>query len=100
MEGRRRNRGGGGVGAAGGGRARARRYVPTCGGRRPGAVGKGWEAHCTRTLRELFHVQLTGGCDSAAGGDAEPRLRQRIMASHHSEPRRAADEGVGATGCQ
>ena len=49
-------------------------------------------------LRELFHVRLAGGCDSSAGGNAEPRLRQRVMACHRCVPQRAY-EGVGATGC-
>ena len=42
---------------------------------------------------------LAGGCASSAGGNVEPRLRQRVMANHHCVPQRAACEGVGATGC-
>ena len=57
---------------AGGCRARVRRHVTTSGVQ----VGRAGSP-----LRELFHVRLAGGCDSAAGGDEEPRLRQRIMAS-------------------
>ena len=44
MKGRRHGRGGAGVGSAGGCRARARRHMPTSGGRRWGAVGEGWES--------------------------------------------------------
>ena len=29
-------------------------------------------------------MRLAGGCNSAAGGNAEPGLRQRSLASHHS----------------
>ena len=86
MEGTRHGRGGGGVGDAGGCGARSRRHVPTSGGRRRGVGGEGWESHCAGPLREMFHMRLAGGWGSAAGGDAEPRLRQRIMASHHSAP--------------
>ena len=99
MEGRRHGRGGGGVGDAGGYGARARRHVPTSGERRLGAGGEGWESHRVGPLWELFHVRVAGGCDSSAGGKAEPRLRQRVMACHHCVPQRAAYEGVGATGC-
>ena len=99
MEGRRHGRGGGGVGDAGGCGARVRRHVPTSGGRRRGAGGEGWEPHRGGPLRELFHVWLVGGCETPAGGNAEPRLRQRVMACHHCVPQRAANEGVGATGC-
>ena len=87
------------MGAARAGGARVRRHMPTSGGRSQGVVGEGWEALCAAPLRELFHMRLAGGCDSAAGGNAEPRLRQRIMASHHSVPQRAADEGDGPPGC-
>ena len=38
-----------------------------------GAVGEGWGSHRVGPLRELFHVRLAGGCDSSAGGNAEPR---------------------------
>ena len=65
-----------------------RRNAPSSRGRRQGAGGEGWESHCAGLLRELFHVR-------AAGGNAEPRTRQRIMASHHCVPQRATDEGVG-----
>ena len=61
--------------------------------------GEGWESHRAGPLRELFHVRLAGGRDSSAGGNAEPRLRQCVMACHHCVPQRAAYEGVGATGC-
>ena len=79
MEGRRHGhggRGGGGFGMveAGGCRARVRRHVTASGsGAQVGRAGS--------PLRELFHVRLAGGSDSAAGGDEEQRLRQRIMAS-------------------
>ena len=86
MEGRRHGRGGGGVGAARGGGARTRMHVHTCGGRKRGAFEEGWETHCTGPLWELFHMWLTGRCESAAGGNAEPRLRFRIVASNHSAP--------------
>ena len=39
-----------------------------------------------------------GGCDSSAGSNAEPRLRQRVMGCHHCVPQRAAHERAGATG--
>ena len=99
MEGRRHGRGGGGVGDAGGCGARARRHVPTSGGCRRGAGGERLESHRGGPLRELFHVRLASSCDSSAGGNAEPRLRQRAMACDHCVPKRAAYEGVGATGC-
>ena len=44
-------------------------------------------------------MRLAGGCGSAADGDAEPRLCERITASHRDVSQRAADEGVGAPGC-
>ena len=53
---------------------------------------------CCGTL-ELLHVQPAGGCNSSVGGNPEPHLRQRIMASHHCVPHHTADEGVGAPGC-
>ena len=99
MEGRRHGRDGRGVGDVEGWRARARRHVPTSGRHRRGAGGEGWESHRAGTLREQFHVQLVGGCDSSAGGNAEPRLGQLVMACHHCVPQHAAYEGVGATGC-
>ena len=106
MDGRTYGRGGGGLRYAGGCEACVRRHVPTSGGRRSAADGEGWKSHCAGPLRELFHVRLAGGCDSAAGSDAEQRLNQRMashlwqrMASHHSVAPRAADEGVGAPGC-
>ena len=99
MEGRRHGRGMGGVGDAGGCGARARRHVPTSGGCRRGVGGEGWESHRVGPLRDLFHVRLASGCDSSAGGNAEPRLRQCVMACHHCVPQRAVYEGVGATGC-
>ena len=77
----------------------ARRPVPTSGGRRRGVGGEGWESRRAGTLRELFRVRLSGGCNSFADGNAEPHLHQRIMASHHCVPQRAAAEGVGAPGC-
>ena len=98
MEGRRHGRGGGGVGDAGGCGAHARRHVPTRGGCRRGAGGEGWESYREVPLQELFRVRLASGCESSAGANAEPRLRQRVMASHHCVPQRAAHEGVGATG--
>ena len=64
-----------------------------------GAGGEGWETHCVGPLRELFHVRLASGCNSSAGGNAEPHLRQRVMACHHCVPQLAAYEAVGATGC-
>ena len=97
IEGRRHGRGGGGVGDAGGGGVLARRRMPTCGRRRRGPVREGWEARCAFPLRELLHMRLTGSCDSAAGGNVQPR--QHIVASHHSVPQRTADVGVGAPGC-
>ena len=99
MEGGRHGRGGGGVGAAGGCGAHARRHVPTSGVRRRGAGAEGRESHRTGPLREQFHVRLAGSCNSSAGGNAEPRLRKRVMACHHCVPQRAAYEGVGVTGC-
>ena len=99
MEGEKHGRGVGGVGDAGGCRARARWHVPTSGGRRRGAEGAGWESHPAGPLRDLFPVRLAVGCNSSAGGNVEPRLRQRVMACHHCVPQRAAYEGVGATGC-
>ena len=99
MDGRRHGRGRGGVGDAWGCRARARRHVPTIGGRRRWAGGEGGESYRAGPLRELFHVRLAGGCNSSVDGNAEPRLRQRVMASHHCVPQRTTYEGVGATGC-
>ena len=104
MEGRRHSRGWGEVGDAGGCRARARRHVPASGGCRRGAGGKGWESYRVGPLRELFDVRLfdvriASGCDSSAGGNAEPSLRQRVIACHHCVPQRAAYVGVGAAGC-
>ena len=99
LEGRRYGRRWGEVGDAGGCGARARRHVPTSGGCRRGAGGEGWESHRVGPLRELFHVRLASRCGSSAGGNAEPRVRQRVMACHHCVPQRAAYEGVGATGC-
>ena len=99
MKVRRHGRGWGGVGDAGGCSARARRHVPTSGGCRRVASGEGWESHRVGPLRELFHVRLASGCDSSAGGDAEPRLRQRVMACHHCVPHCTAYEGVGSAGC-
>ena len=90
MEGRRHSRGWGEVGDAGGCSARARRHVPTSGGCIRGAGGERCESH---------HVRLASGCDSSAGGNAEPHLRQRVMACHHCVPQRAAYDGVGAAGC-
>ena len=99
MEGSRHGLGWGEVGDAGGCGARARRNVPASGGCRRGAGWKGWESHCVGPLRELFHVRLASGCDSSAGGNAEPSLRQRVMACHHCVPQCSAYEGVGAAGC-
>ena len=87
------------MGDAGGCGARARRHVPTSGGCRRGAGGEVWVYHRVGPLRELFHVRLASGCDFSAGGNAEPRLRQRVMAFHHCVPQRAEYEGVGAAGC-
>ena len=56
-----------------------------------GARGEGWESHCAGPLRELFHVRLAGGLNSSAGGNSEPYLRQRIIASHLCEPKHAED---------
>ena len=97
--GKRHGRGGGGVGDTGGFEARARWYVPTSGGCRWGVCGDGEESHRVGPLREVFYVRLASGCDSSAGGNAEPCLRQRVMACHCCVPQRAAYEGVGATGC-
>ena len=94
MEVRMYGRGGGGVRDAEGCRARASRHVLTSGCRRRGAVGEGWESRRAGSLRELFHVRLAGGCGSSAGGNAEPRFRQRVMACHHCVPQRAAHEWV------
>ena len=99
MEGRRHGRGWGGVGDAGGCGACACRHVPTSGGCRRGAGGEGWESHRVVPLRELFNVRFANRCNSSMGGDAEPRLRQRVMACHHCVPQRAAYEGGGAAGC-
>ena len=96
MEGKGHCRVGGGVGDAGGGGVYSRRHVPTSGMRRRGAVREGREAVCAGPLPALFHMRLTGGCVSAAGGNAEPRFRQCIVASHHSMPQRTADRGVDA----
>ena len=98
MDGRRHGRGRGGAGD-GVREPRSPRHVPTSGGRRRGAGGEGWKSRRAGPLRELFHVRLAGGCNSFAGGNAGPHLRQRVMASHHCVPQRAAYEGVGATGC-
>ena len=51
------------------------------------------------SLRELFHMRIAGGCDSATGGSEEPRLRQRKIASNHIVPQSAADEGLGPPSC-
>ena len=42
---------------------------------------------------------LTSGCDSAVGGNGEPLLRHRVVASHHSLAKRTAGESMGAPGC-
>ena len=97
MEGRRHSRGCGGVGDAGGCGAHARRHVPTSGGRRRGEGREGWESHRAGPLQELFYLLLAGGCNSSAGGNAEHRLRTRVMSSHRCLAQRAAYEGVGAT---
>ena len=41
---------------------------------------EGWEAHAG-LLRDLSHRWLMGDCNCAAGGNAEPHLRQLVMAS-------------------
>ena len=73
-------------------------HVPTCGKRRRGAVEEGRDNRCAVSVRELFHMRLTGGCNSAVGRKAEPRLSQRFVASHRCVPHRTAHEEVGAPG--
>ena len=87
------------VGDAGGVSDRTRGHVPSCGRCRWGAVEEGWEARRAVPMPGLLHMRLAGGCDSAAGGNAEPPLSQQIVASHHCVPQRTADDGVGAPSC-
>ena len=66
MEGRRHGRGGGGVGDAWGCEARARRQVPTSGGRRRGAGGEDWESSPCNTYAKWRDVLESSGDWQAA----------------------------------
>ena len=61
--------------------------APACARPQRAQTGVGWgglRGLLRGPLQELFQMRLAGGYDSATGGNAEPRLRQHIMASHLS----------------
>ena len=62
MQGRRHGREGGGGWGRGGGGGRAPQHVPICGGRKRGAIGEGWEAHCA----SRFLLRVTWPCSPSS----------------------------------